>query len=213
MAIDDLLDEHEQEQRVRAWLRRNGLSIFGGVVVGLAAIYGWQTWQASRLAGSAADYMRYQSVVSDIASSDLDRAATQLAELEADSKGIYPELAALALAKAQVDAGKPEDALVSLRNIQADGAFKLLVNQRIARLLIETGKPADAVKVLGDADDVLSLEVRADALLADAQVAPAAQLYAQALQATAADAPQRRLLEIKLSDAGGTPLDVSESTK
>ena len=30
MAIDDLLDEHEQSERVRTWLRKNGLSIIGG---------------------------------------------------------------------------------------------------------------------------------------------------------------------------------------
>ena len=63
MAIDDLLDEHEQGQRVQDWLRRNGLSIVGGVVLGIAAIWGWKNWQASQLQSSAADNARYQAVV------------------------------------------------------------------------------------------------------------------------------------------------------
>ena len=41
MAIDDLLDEHEQSERVRSWLRKNGASILGGVVIAIGAIAGW----------------------------------------------------------------------------------------------------------------------------------------------------------------------------
>ena len=44
MAIDDLLDEHEQGERVRSWLRNNALGILGGLALGIAAIYGWQWW-------------------------------------------------------------------------------------------------------------------------------------------------------------------------
>ena len=42
MAIDDLLDEHEQSERVRSWLRKNGASIIGGVAIAIGAIAGWQ---------------------------------------------------------------------------------------------------------------------------------------------------------------------------
>ena len=45
MAIDDLLDEHEQSERVRSWLRNNGSGLLGGVALGLAVILGWQWWQ------------------------------------------------------------------------------------------------------------------------------------------------------------------------
>ena len=45
MAIDELLDEHEQGERVRAWLRENALGIIGGIALGLGLIYGWQWWQ------------------------------------------------------------------------------------------------------------------------------------------------------------------------
>ena len=203
MAIDDLLDEHEQEQRVRDWLRRNALSIVGGVAVGLAAIWGWQTWQANQLAGSAADHDRYQAVVAKIASSDLDQAAEQLKTLEASSDGIYVDMAALTLARAQVEAGKIDEAIASLRGLKVDGELKAIVDQRIARLLIETGKPADALALLGTVDDAASLEIRGDAQMASGKVKEARELYAQALQQTVETAPQRRLLEIKLSDAGG----------
>ena len=38
MAIDDLLNEHEQSERVRGWIRSNAIGIIGGVVLGLGAI-------------------------------------------------------------------------------------------------------------------------------------------------------------------------------
>ena len=45
MAIDDLLNEHEQSERVRSWLQKNALGLIGGVALGLGLIAGWQWWQ------------------------------------------------------------------------------------------------------------------------------------------------------------------------
>ena len=36
MAIDDLLNEHEQSERVRGWIRSNAIGLIGGVGLGLA---------------------------------------------------------------------------------------------------------------------------------------------------------------------------------
>lgn len=203
MAIDDLLDEHEQGQRVQDWLRSNGLSILGGVTLGIAAIWGFQNWQSSRLNSSAADNARYQSVVSQLASSDLEQAAKQVKELEAGSNGIYVDLAALALVKAQVDAGQIEPAIEALRGLTLEGPFQALVNQRIARLQIEAGKPADALVTLANASDGPSLEIIGDAHVAQDQDEQARSAYARALALMDVAAPQRRLLETKLSDVGG----------
>lgn len=202
MAIDDLLDEHEQEQRVRDWLRRNGLSIVVGVAVGLALIWGWKTWQENRQASSAADHARYQAVAAGIASSDLEKAAEQLKVLK-DSDGLYVDLAALSLARAQVEAGRIDEAIASLRGLKTEGDFKNIVDQRIARLLIESGKPDEALALLAGATDAAGLEVAGDAQMAAGRPAEARTLYARALEQVGQGAPQRTLLEIKLSDAGG----------
>ena len=203
MAIDDLLDEHEQGQRVQDWLRRNGLSIVGGIALGVAAIWGWQSWQTSQLNSSAADNARYQAVVQQLASSDLDEAARQVKALEAGSKGIYVDLAALALVKAQVEAGKIDEAIGVLQGLEVEGPFKVLVDQRIARLQIESGKPADALATLSGQSDAASLEIIGDAHVAAGDADKARDAYASALADADEDAPQRRLLETKLSDVGG----------
>ena len=44
----DQIDEYEQGERVRAWLRNNGSSLIGGVALGLACLGGWQWWQGQQ---------------------------------------------------------------------------------------------------------------------------------------------------------------------
>ena len=59
MAIDDLLDEHEQSERVLAWLRANGAGLIGGIGLGLAAIFGWKWWDQQQLQQAHATADRY----------------------------------------------------------------------------------------------------------------------------------------------------------
>ena len=61
MAIDDLLDEHEQSERVRNWVRNNAIGVIGGIALGLGVIVGFQWWQGQRLharMGANAEYAR-----------------------------------------------------------------------------------------------------------------------------------------------------------
>jgi Uncharacterized protein conserved in bacteria len=207
MAIDDLLDEHEQSERVRNWLRQNGAGILGGVVLAIAAISGWQWWQNQQVARLAEANQRYDAVTRSLRSDNLEQAAKDVAALEAGKASIYRDLAVLELAKAQVEAGKHEDAIATLRGLKVEGEFKRLIDQRVARLLIETGKADEALSVLKDGDDSASLEIRGDALMAQAKRDEARELYSKALVTLDSAAPQRRLLETKLMDAGGTVAD------
>ncbi|HEX7989798.1 MAG TPA: tetratricopeptide repeat protein [Stenotrophomonas sp.] len=207
MAIDDLLDEHEQSERVRTWLRKNGTGIIGGVVLGIGAIAGWQWWQKEQVGKLADANVRYEAVSRSLQSKNLDEAAKEVAALGGGKASIYSDLASLELAKAQVEAGKYDDAIKTLRALKTEGEFKALIDQRIARLLIETGKPADAATLLGAADDSSGLEIRGDALMAQNKRDEARELYTQALAKLDVAAPQRRLLETKLMDAGGTVAD------
>ncbi|MEA5669138.1 tetratricopeptide repeat protein [Stenotrophomonas sp. MH1] len=207
MAIDDLLDEHEQSERVRTWLRKNGAGIFGGVVLGIGAIAGWQWWQKDQVGKLAEANVRYEAVTRSLQSSKLDEAAKEVAALEGGKAGIYADLASLELAKAQVEAGRNDDAIKTLRALKTEGEFKTLIDQRIARLLIETGKAGEALTLIGNAEDSASLEIRGDAQVAQDKRDEARDLYTKALAKLDVAAPQRRLLETKLMDAGGTVAD------
>lgn len=204
MAIDDLLDEHEQSERVRSWLKNNGAGLLGGVVLGLGVILGWQWWQKDQAGKKEQAYQSYQAAVEGLAKGDLKQTQGAVDALVKED-ALYADVAGLQLAKAQIQAGERDAAIATLRTLTPDNALRPLVNLRLARLLIDAGKHDDALKVLDKADDASSLEVRGDALLASGKSKEAQDAYTRALTTLDAVSPQRRLVELKLIEAGGTP--------
>lgn len=211
MAIDDLLDEHEQGERVRSWLRNNATGLLGGVILGLAVIFGWQWWQKHQASQDEKLHLDYQAAVEAASGDDLKRAQAAVTAL-AGKRDIYADLAAMRLAKAQMDAGERDAAIATLRGINPDPSLQPLLNRRLARLLADAGKADEALALLAQASDPASLEVRGDALLASGKRNEAREAYAQALTGLDIAAPQRRLVELKLADAGGTPPKSGEPT-
>lgn len=206
MAIDDLLDEHEQGERVRAWLRANALSLIGGVGLGLAAIYGWNWWGEQRLAQSQQAHAAYEAALKQ-AESGADGAHSALAGQE----GAYATLAALRVAKVQVDAGKLDEAAATLRGIKADAELAGVVQQRLSQVLAASGKADEALKLLEGHTDSASLELRGDALVVAGKAEQAREEYTKALAGLDVASPARRRVELKLQDVGGQVPDAAES--
>jgi predicted negative regulator of RcsB-dependent stress response len=204
MAIDDLLDEHEQGEIVRSWLRQNGAGLLGGVLLGLALIWGWQWWQQQRVQQRVQGGNDYQAAMDTIGAGKLDQAKPRIAALP---QGAYDTLGALALAHAQVEAGKRDDAIATLRAVEPrDPAVAAIVDQRLARLLIDAGKPKDALaRLAGSGDGAEIQQVRGDAYQALGQGEQARAAYAAALALMEVGSSQRTLVQLKLSEAGGEP--------
>lgn len=203
MAIDDLLDEHEQSERVRSWLRNNGAGLIGGVALGLAVILGWQWWQKSQTGKREQAHQDYQTAVENLAAGDLKQAQGSVAKLVGEDD-LYADVAGIQLAKAQVQAGERDAAIATLRGLTPDASLRPVVDLRLARLLIDAGKHDEALKLLEKAEDASSLEVRGDALVATGKTKEAQEAYTRALTTLDVASPQRRLVELKLQDAGGT---------
>jgi predicted negative regulator of RcsB-dependent stress response len=204
MAIDDLLDEHEQGERVRTWLRDNGAGLIGGVVLGLALIWGWQWWQQQQGSKQVAAASHFQAAVDKLQAGKIAEAKPQLAALP---DGIYDDMAALALAKAQLDANKRDAAIATLRAVHAkDPAIDAIVKERLARLLIDAGKAREALALLeGIPAGGQVLQVRGDAYHALGQDPQAREAYGHALTLLEVGSPQRNLVELKLAEVGGAP--------
>lgn len=203
MAIDEIYDDHEQSERVRDWLRRNALGLLGGIGLGLALIWGWNWWQGHQQGQRVETGNRYQAVVAAIAAGDLEQARTQAAALPS---GTFQALAALDLAKAQFEGGDGEGAIATLRAAdRSDPALAPVINHRLALLLLDAGQAEEAAGLLAGSGEPVSLETLGDAQLALGRRDDARQSYEAALAALGAEAPQRRLLELKLIDAGGEP--------
>ena len=223
MAIDELLDEHEQGERVRNWLKENGAGLVGGIALGLAVIFGWQWWGRHQARQHQQAYQDYATVQASLdkataatatdgkaAGPDLKTVQAAVAKLEGGNP-LYADLAALRLAKAQVEAGKRDDAIATLRALKPVAELQPVVQLRLARLLADAGKRDEALKLLDGASDSDSLEVRADILAADGKPEQARELYLKALAGIDVAAPQRRLVELKLADVGGTPPKPAEA--
>ena len=136
-------------------------------------------------------------------SKDVPKAQSQAAAL-ADTP--YAPLAALDLAKAQVEAGQRDAAINTLRGARSPNpALQQILQQRLARLLVDAGKAGEALQVLGDADDPSSLEVRGDAQVALGKREEARKSYSEVLARLDIASPGRRLVELKLTDVGGSP--------
>lgn len=201
MAIDELLDEHEQSRRVQEWLRRNGAGLVGGVALGLAAVGGWKWWQQHQAQERMRQADTFQAALGGIDS----QGAKAAARVNALPAGVYRSLAAMRLAKAQADARDSAAAIATLRaSMPDDAALRGVFERRIAQLQIDSGKPADALKTLAGTD-APTLELRGDAQFALGQLDDARETYRKALAATEVGSPQRRLLELKYSQVGGVP--------
>ena len=214
MAIDDLLDEHEQSERVRSWIRSNALGLVGGVALGLGAIAGWQWWQGQQLQRGMAVNARYAEVVRNYEAGRLP-ADKGRAALDTIAKGnqTLATLAALQLAKTQADPRNRDDAIATLRALHdLDPELRVVVRQRLARLLIDAGKGKDALSLLDDERNPAMLDARGDAQLALGDRAKAQSDYLKALALVDVADPQHRLLTLKLIEAGGMPPHTEDKT-
>jgi len=214
MALDDLLDEHEQSERVRSWIRNNALGLIGGVALGLGAIVGWQWWQGQKVQRGMAVNGRYAEVVKGYEAGQLP-ADKGRAALNAIDKGnpTLGTLAALQLAKAQAEAGKRDDAIATLRGLHdLDPDLRAVVRQRLARLLIDAGKGKEALALLDDDKNPAMLDARGDAEFSLGDRTKAQEAYLKALSLVDVADPQHRLLTLKLIEAGGTPPHTEDKT-
>ncbi len=202
MAIDDPLDEQEQSERVRTWLRNNGAGLIGGIALGLVVIFGWQWWQKRQLHDRNEAHARYDTAISSLSAGDLDKARADVASMKADPA--YAALTGLRLAKLQVDEGDHNGAIATLRAIQADLVLQPVIDLRLARLLVDADKADEALKLLEGRGDAPALELRGDALAVAQKTEEAREAYTKALTAMDVAAPQRRLVELKLADVGGS---------
>ena len=199
--MDELLNEHEQGERVRSWLQNNALGLIGGIALGLGLIFGWNWWQNDQVRKRDATATQYEAFAKQLAENP-DQAGKQITGKLAGTP--YAAVAALELAKAQVDAGKEPAALATLQAAKTDDPMLAeLIRQRTAKLLVATGKAEDAVRLLGKPTQPGAFEVLGDAQLTLGRTTEAQASYKQALRTLEEGSPQRQVLELKLADAGG----------
>ncbi|MBL3591460.1 MAG: tetratricopeptide repeat protein [gamma proteobacterium endosymbiont of Lamellibrachia anaximandri] len=135
--------EEEQVEALKKWWQENGKSVVAGVVIGLGAVFGWQSWgeYKERVGGDAS--VAFNQMITAVESGDSDSASKQaeLLRLEYESSN-YAVFAALAQARIKIEAGDSPAARSQLEwaiDNASESGLKQIAQLRLARILLSEG--------------------------------------------------------------------------
>ncbi len=190
--------EEEQVEALKKWFEENGLSLAVGIILSLAAVFGYRAWDNNvRETGEAASAI-YENLVSAVVAapgeslSDAmittgETLATQLKNEYSDST--YAQFAGLQMARVAVEKGDLNKAAAELEWVIANGAegsIEIIARMRLARVLESMDRYDEAMATI-DVDRDLGQhrssweEVRGDIFLAMGKKEEARQAYQLAL--------------------------------
>ncbi len=200
----ELYDTEEQQvEAIKDWWKENGKAVIIGAVVGLGGLFGWRYYQDTVIQASETASQSYTTAMNTLQEKGVDVQSDVQAFIESNEVKEYSVLAALQLAKAQVEAKDFAAALEQLKWAQSntkDAALSPLISYRIARIETEMGNFDAANTELGKVTDTAwtgrIAELRGDIALRQGDKDAAYAAYTEAQQA--ADASPT--LQMKLDD-------------
>lgn len=192
--------EEEQVEALKNWWDQNGTQLLIGIVVVLAAVFGYRSWDANTQANAEAASNLYEDLVqvSNIGPfdelSDEDRSTAEFIanQLTTEYKGsVYAHFASMHMAKLAVDSKDLAGAEAALRwslDNGVDDTLGIIVNERLARVLYASDNFDDALKQLDGmkpgAHERSYEELRGDIYFVMDKPEDARAAYARALAAT-----------------------------
>ncbi|MGL1190990.1 YfgM family protein [Vibrio parahaemolyticus] len=200
----ELYDTEEQQvEAIKDWWKENGKAVIICAVVGLGGLFGWRYYQDTVIQASETASQSYTTAMNTLQEKGVDAQSDVQAFIESNEVKEYSVLAALQLAKAQVEAKDFAAALEQLKWAQSntkDAALSPLISYRIARIETEMGNFDAANTELGKVTDTAwagrIAELRGDIALRQGDKDAAYVAYTEAQQA--ADASPT--LQMKLDD-------------
>ncbi|HVF33937.1 MAG TPA: tetratricopeptide repeat protein [Candidatus Saccharimonadia bacterium] len=207
MALE-MMDEHEQSEFVRNWLRQNLNAILIGIAVGIAGLIGWNQWKAMKVERAGQAQGQYAALVAAYEAKDADAIDKIGAELRGKfDRTPYAVFAALRDAQHKLEANDAKGAAESLdwaREHAELEPIRDLATLRLARVRLAGGEAQAALDLaagVGTAYKAMAAETRGDALLALGRTDEAGRAYEEALTALDATSPRRAFVEMKRDDA------------
>ena len=193
--------EEENVEQVKKWWNSNGKQIIAGAVIGLAGIWGWNTYteyQDKQSLNARSLYLSYASDSNNLGA--YDKLTTDF------SSSTYSDQAILLMAKYLFDAGSYTQAL---------GVIKPLINNpssviantaalRAASIHLQLGQHGQALSILeGQSEDGFSgliYNLMGDIYLDLGNLAEAQKYYSLAIDNVTESSNLTQLIQIKLDD-------------
>ena len=199
----DIYDQHEQSERVRSWLKDNATAIIGGIVIGLAAIFGYGQWQQHQLRQAHTAAELYERIRGEDASAEAITATARELRDRFSGSG-FAVLATLAEAAGQAEAGDLDGARENLAwagKHSDESSLRALATLRLAQLELAAGQADAALKTLDassfDGYVAERAELRGDIFAALGRADDARAAY---LEAQSAGSANPSALDMKLSE-------------
>jgi len=202
----ELRTDEETVDAIKRWWKSNGTSVIAGVVIGLAAVFGWRAWVDHRDSVAQRASLGFEQVLASAGTGNAEVTEQQAeALIEAYTDTPYAMLADLTLARVRVeqdDLAGAETALRKALERAPDPALTKLAAYRLARVLIAAGDLDAAMAVIAQYDDGGAFAadfagLRGDIAAAREDWDAARAAYTEAI---AGGAALSRIIELKLQD-------------
>jgi predicted negative regulator of RcsB-dependent stress response len=210
---EEYLTDDEQLEAVKRVVAEYAPWLIGGVVAGAIAFFGIRYYHSYNDDRALQAATQFSAMTAAMQANDENKSRQIAAGLIKDHPSSpYADQAQLAMARLDVDDGHLDQALAPLTQVMnnsKDSELKQVARLRLARVLIDLGRPDDAIKALPDPIDASfatsAHTVRGDAYLAKKDTSHALIEYQVALAMAEAAGINSALLELKVQDLGGVP--------
>ena len=193
--------EDEQVEQIKKWWKSNGKQIIAGAVIGLAGIWGWNSYssyQDQQLLEARALYLNYASDSSNVG------AYEKLSEDFANSS--YTDQATLLMAKNLFDEGNYSEALNLIEPLteHSNSMISSSAILRLASIYLQTSQHDKALTLLKPYSDEsfggLVHNLMGDIYLDIGNKSKAQEHFSKALDAVTENSNLGQLIQIKLDD-------------
>lgn len=210
---EDYLTDDEQLETVKRLAVEYAPWLIGGVLVGAAVFFGMRYFQSYTDGRAFKAAAQFGAMTAALQVNDRPR-SRQIAEglIKDYPSSPYADQAQLTLARLDVEDGRLDNAVAPLGQVMSnskDAELRQIARLRLARVLIDQGKPDEAIKTLPEPIPTGFAaryhEVLGDAYFAKKDTAHAVTEYQAALGTADPGGINASLLELKIQDLGGVP--------
>jgi len=199
-------EEQERIAELKGWWEDNRWYVIGAIVAAVLAFAGfraWHWWSAKQADDAGAMYSATMKLPKDQQVASIDALVAK------HPKSYFASDAQLVAAKARFEAQDLAGARTRLEWVMQNGVdeHRGIARMRLAAVLLEEKKYAEALKVLDDNKDeafvALVADLRGDIMLAQGRMDEARAAYKTATEKAEPRNPVKQIAETKLNALGG----------